>query len=54
MNISGINYATVNEFPIQAQQALEMKQVSTSMSEMNDAHENRKKETDEINARTFS
>ena len=54
MNISGINYATVNEFPVHVQQALEMKQISTSMNEMNDAHEKRKEETDAINAQTFS
>ncbi len=54
MNISGVSYTTVNEFPIQIQQALEMKQISTSMGEMNDAHERRKEETDEINAQTYS
>ncbi len=55
MNISPINYyATVNDFPIKVQQALEMKQISTSISEMNDAHEKRKEETDAINEQTFS
>jgi hypothetical protein len=48
------HYPTINEFPIKVQQALEMKQISTSMSEMNDAHEKRKEETDAINEQTFS
>ena len=54
MNISPVNYATVNQFPLQAQQALEMKQISTTMSEINDSHEQRKEETDEINQQTYS
>jgi hypothetical protein len=54
MNISGVSYTTVYEFPIQVQQALEMKQISNSMSEMNNAHEKRKEETDAINEQTFS
>ena len=55
MNISPVHhYATVNEFPIKVQEAMEMKQISTSMSEMNDAHEQRKQETDEINKQTYS
>jgi hypothetical protein len=54
MNIPPVNYVTVNEYPIKVQHALEMKQISTSMSEMNDAHEKRKEETDEINRQIFS
>ena len=55
MKISPIyHYPTINDFPIKVQHALEMKQISTSMSEMNDAHEKRKEETDAINEQTFS
>jgi hypothetical protein len=54
MNISPVNYTTVNEFPIQVQQALEMKQISTSMSEMNESHQKRKEETDAINEQALS
>ncbi len=54
MNISPVTYGTVNQFPSDVQKALEMKQISTSMSEMNDAHEKRKEETDAINEQTFS
>jgi hypothetical protein len=54
MNIPPVSYATINEFPIKVQEALEMKQISTSISEMNESHEKRKEETDEINKQTFS
>lgn len=54
MNIPPISYATVTEFPKEAQQALITKQISTSMSQMNHAHEKRKEETDAINEQTFS
>ena len=47
-------YNTVNDYALQVQKALEMQGVSTSMSEINKAHEERKKETDEINEQTFS
>jgi hypothetical protein len=49
-----INPVTVNDYPIQVQQALEMKSISTSMSQINDAHEERKKEIDEINQQSLS
>jgi hypothetical protein len=54
MQISPVNYPTVNEFPHKVQEALIMKQISTSISEMNDSHEKRKEETDAINEQTFS
>ena len=54
MNISPVSYTTVNEFPIKVQQALEMKQISTAISEINDSHDQRKEETKEINEQTFS
>jgi hypothetical protein len=54
MNIGGISHNTVNQFPSKVQHDLEMKQISSSISEMNDAHQKRKEETDEINKQTFS
>lgn len=54
MNINSVSYPTINDFPSAAQKALEMKGIETSMSQINEAHEERKKETDEINKQIFS
>ncbi|HEY5236463.1 MAG TPA: hypothetical protein VIJ14_09820 [Rhabdochlamydiaceae bacterium] len=54
MNISPVNYSTISDYPIQIQHTQEMNQISTSIGQMNDAHEQRKKETDEINNQTYA
>lgn len=51
---STIYYASVNDFPQQVQEALEMKGISTSMSEIQNSHEQRQEETDEINQQTYN
>ncbi len=47
-------YSSVNQFPQAIQNAIEMKQISTTMSEINDSHEHRKEETDEINREVYN
>ena len=54
MNINPVSYSTVNDYPLQVQQAMEMKGVQSTMSQINEAHEERKKEIDEINQQTYS
>jgi hypothetical protein len=54
MNINPTSYSTVNDYPLQVQQAMEMKGISTTMSQINEAHEERKKEIDEINQQSYS
>jgi hypothetical protein len=55
MQISSTTYYySVNDFPQQVQEALEMKGISTSMSEIQNSHEQRQEETDEINQQTYS
>ena len=51
--VSSVTFSSVYEFPQKAQEALEMKGVSTAMSEINKSHEERKKETDEINRQVY-
>ena len=48
MNVNSVSYPTVNDFPLDVQKAAEMKSIETTISQMNEAHEERKKETDEI------
>jgi len=47
-------YYSVNDLPLQVQEALEMKGISSSMSEIQNSHEQRQEETDEINQQTWS
>jgi hypothetical protein len=54
MNISNVQYTTIADYPIQIQHTQEMNQISAAMGQMNDAHEQRKKETDEINQQTYA
>ncbi len=54
MNIAPISFNTVNDLPLKAQQDLEMQGISSSMREINDAHEQRKEELDQINQQSYS
>lgn len=54
MNIPPVGFHTVNDYPLQFQKELEMKGVTTAINQINESHEERKKEIDEITRQIFS
>ena len=52
--VNPISYPTVNDFPQAVQEALEIKGISTTMSEIQNSHEQREQQTDEIYEQIWS
>lgn len=52
--INPISYPTVNDFPPAVQEALEIKGISTTMSEIQNSYEESKQQTDEIYEQIWS